>query len=120
MKTWTVHTRPQSAPLLVREGFSWGAFLLGPLWLLARRAWLAALLVLCAYAAIALLPLRGLNPLAGFGLAWLLGLFGEDIRRWSLERAGYGLAHVVSARDEDTALANLLQRRPDLIEQAVR
>ncbi|HEX3348977.1 MAG TPA: DUF2628 domain-containing protein [Acetobacteraceae bacterium] len=120
MRVFTAHTRPESAPRLVREGFSWLAFIFGPLWLLAHRAWLAAVLAICAYVLIALLPLHGWNALPGFGLSWLLGLFGQDIRRWSLERSGYGLAHVVAARDHDTALAQLLERRPDLIETAVR
>jgi hypothetical protein len=46
----------------------------------------------------------------------LQGLFGNDLWRWSLERRGYTLAHVVAAADSDSALLRLLQRRPDLAE----
>ena len=120
MRIFTAHTRPHSAPVLLREGFSWGAFVLGPFWLLAHRAWIAAVLAFCAYALIAALPLHGFGALVSFGLAWLLGLSGQDIRRWSLERRGFGFAHVIAAPDPDTALARLLDRRPDLIAEAVR
>jgi hypothetical protein len=46
----------------------------------------------------------------------LQGLFGNDMRRWSLERRGFACAHVIAARDEDGALVRLLDRRPDLAE----
>ena len=46
--------------------------------------------------------------------SWLLGLFGNDIRRWALQLRGYTLAHVIAARDADGAFARLLTARPDL------
>nr|WP_283949613.1 DUF2628 domain-containing protein [Limobrevibacterium gyesilva] len=98
---------------MVREGFSWGALVFGPFWLLAHRAWIPGVLVLCAEIALAFTP--GPSRLVlSLALAWLLGLCGRDLVRWSLERRGFLLAHVVAARDEDTALARLLARRPDL------
>ena len=48
------------------------------------------------------------------GLAWGWGVFGRDLVRWSLARRGFDEAHVIAARDADTALARLLARRPDL------
>jgi hypothetical protein len=30
VNTWTVHLRDGARPVLVREAFSWGAFLFGP------------------------------------------------------------------------------------------
>ena len=119
MRIFTAYTRPKSPPVLIREGFSWGAFIFGPLWLLANQAWLATILSVCAYALIALSPLHGFNPLCSFALSFLIGLFGRDIRRWSLERGGYVLAHVVAAPDADVALARLLERRPDLIDEVM-
>jgi hypothetical protein len=119
VKVWTAHTSAHAAPVLVREGFSWGAALFGPFWLLAHRAWIAGVLVLCLWVGVALVPppLRGVLELA---LAWLLGLCGRDLLRWSLARRGYLLAHVVAARNRDDALARLLDRRPDLISEALR
>ena len=48
MRFWTAHIRAGAAPVLVREGFSWGALLFGPLWLAVHRAWIAAVLALAA------------------------------------------------------------------------
>ena len=119
MKIFTAHTKPFATPILVREGFSWAAAIFGPVWLLAHRAWVGAVLTICLVVAIAMLPRPFAWP-AALALAWVLGLFGHDIRRWSLARRGFLLAHVVAAPDGDTALARLLDRRPDLIEATLR
>jgi hypothetical protein len=117
---WTAHTRPHRAPVLVREAFSWGALVFGPLWLLAHRAWIAGVLLLCLGIAVAVLvpPATGVPLL--LAIAWAQGLYGRDLVRWSLARRGFLLAHVIAARDADAALARLLDRRPDLIADAVR
>jgi hypothetical protein len=116
VRTYTAHLKPGRAPVLVREGWSWGAFLFGPLWLLAHRAWVpAALASVLAVALVAATPDR-LHPPLLFGFALLLGLLGRDLVRWSLARRGYGLAHVLAARDEDGAFARLLAARADLVE----
>ena len=102
MNFYTVHVRPEEPPVFVREGFSWGALLFGPLWLLSQRAWIAAAATLIVFVAIALIP----SPWRGWPMAGamvLLGLLGRDLRRWSLARRGYGLASVVAARDADSA-----------------
>jgi hypothetical protein len=119
MRIYTAHTHAGRPPVLVREGFSWGAFVFGPLWLLAHRAWIAGVLTLCLWIAIAILAPAWAAPPVVLVLHWVLGLCGRDLRRWSLERAGYTLVHVVAAPDEDTALAQLLARRPDLIADAL-
>ena len=100
--------------MLVREGFSWGALLFGPLWLAAHRAWIAAVLTLVAFVLITVLAGDGIAPALLIALVVLLGLSGHDLRRWSLDRRGYLLAQVVVARSELEALARLLDRRPDL------
>jgi hypothetical protein len=101
--------------VLVREGFSWLAFLFNVLWLLWHRLWLAALgyLVLAVLVG-ALLPGGGVGFAAGLALQFLLGAHANDLRRWALARRGYAQAHVVAERDQDAALARLLAQRPDL------
>ena len=111
MRIYTAHVRPGRQPVLVREGFSWGAFLFGPLWLLAHRAWIAAAL---AVAGLLLAGSTPFGPLLGFGLFLLLGLFGNDLRRWSLRRGQFELAHVVVGRSREEALLRLLSNRDDL------
>ncbi len=120
MRIYTAHTAARRPPVLVREGFSWGAFVFGPLWLLGHRAWIACVLALCAFGLIATLARGDMAAVLGLGVAWLLGLFGQDVRRWSLSRQGFVLVHVVAAADLDSALARLLDRRPDLIADALR
>jgi hypothetical protein len=115
MRTYTAHLKPHRAPELVREGFSWGAAILGPLWLLAHRAWIPAALVLLAGAIVTIFARGPLRDVLWFGLAWLMGLFGHDLRRWSLSLRGCDVAHVIAARDEDSAYARLLAARPDLV-----
>ena len=120
MNIYTAHTAPHAAPVLLREGFSWGAFLFGPLWLLAHRCWIAGMLLACAWVGVALVPEAAPRLLIAAGLAWSAGLGGQDARRWGLARRGYVLPHVVAAADPDMALARLLDRRPDLIADALR
>jgi hypothetical protein len=120
VRIYTAHTRPRRPPVLVREGFSFAGLILGPFWLLAHRAWIAGVLALCGLVAIPLLAPRWSAGVLVVSLAWLIGLFGQDLRRWALARDGFTLVHIVAAPDEDSALARLLDRRPDLIEAALR
>ena len=115
MNAWTAHLKPGREPVLLKEAFSWGALLFGPIWLLANGAWIPATLHALALAAnIALVP----NParaVVAAALVLLAGLLGRDLVRWSLERRGYVMCHVLAARDGESALARLLTARPDLV-----
>jgi len=117
VKIYTAHARahPGAGAVLVPERFSWLAAVFGPLWLFAGRAWIAGVLALCAEVALAALLPGGAAAVALAALHWLLGLQGQDVRRWSLERRGFTEVHVIAARDEEDALARLFDRRPDLI-----
>ncbi len=114
MRFWTAHIRSGRPPVLVPEGFSWGALVFGPIWLAVHRAWIAAVLTLAATVLIIALAKGGAATALLLALIVLLGLSGHDLRRWSLDHRGYLLAQVIAARDELEALANLLDRRPDL------
>jgi hypothetical protein len=114
VRFWTAHTHAGAAPVLVREGFSWGALLFGPLWLATHRAWIAAVIALAASVLIVALANDASAASLLLALAVLLGLSGNDLRRWALDRRGYLLSQVVAARNEIEALGRLLDRRPDL------
>ena len=114
MRFWTGHVRPDSPPLLVREGFSWGALIFGPFWLAAHRAWIPAALSLAAAILIAALTGGPAQAALLLCLAFWLGVTGNDLRRWSIRLRGYALFQVISARSELDALGRLLERRPDL------
>ncbi len=120
MRIWTVHLRDDAPPVLVREGFSLGCALFGPLWLALHRAWLPAALTLAAWLAVDSLTAGATRGVLDVGLVLLLGLSGHDLRRWSLDRRGYTLAEVVTARNTETAFAQLLARRRDLSERLLR
>ena len=114
MRFYTAHIRSGAAPVLVREGFSWGALLFGPLWLAAHRVWIPAVVSLATFVLIIVVTHDGLAAALLTALVMLLGFSGHDLRRWSLDHRGYLLAQVVTGRDELEAMARLLERRPDL------
>ena len=114
MKFWTAHLRPGSASVLVREAFSWGAFLFGPLWLLVHRAWVPAVMALAVGVGIVRLAQDSLVPVLFAVYALVIGFYGNDFRRFGLERRGFALVHVLAARNEEAALARLLAARPEL------
>ena len=111
MKTYTAHIRPDRPPVLVKEAFAWGAFLFGPVWLLAQGVWIAAIVSVAVFA----LPFAAPPPLRGVllvALLLVLGLTGRDLVRWSLRRRGYAFAHVVAGRSADDAYLRLLDQAP--------
>lgn len=118
VRIYTAHLRARSTPVIVREGFAFWALVFGPLWLLARGAWIPAVL-LAAYDILVAMLLRGPDRaillLAG---AVLAGLCARDMLRWTLDRRGFLLAHVLAAPDADAAYARLLATRPELIATA--
>jgi hypothetical protein len=117
VKTYAALVRSDSEPVLVREGFAWGALFFGPLWLAVHRAWIAAAISLAAYVLLFALAPDPANAILAVGLALILGFTGHDLRCWALERRGYSLGHVLAAGDRDDAFARLLDRRPDLAER---
>jgi hypothetical protein len=114
VKIYAALLKPDSEPVLVREGFAWGALFLGPLWLAVHRAWIAAAISLAAYVLLAALAPRPVEAILAAGIALILGFIGHDLRCWALERRGYLLGHVLAAGDRDDAFARLLNLRPDL------
>ncbi len=95
---------PEDFYVLVKEGFCWPALFFGPLWALANGMWVIFLLLIAAFAGIAFAPdLFGGGQFPFWlccGFMGLLGLFGNDLRQWSLGRAGYELASIVSGTDQ--------------------
>ncbi|MFC0389209.1 DUF2628 domain-containing protein [Muricoccus vinaceus] len=115
MRVFTVHARAgtEAATRLVREGFSLGALLFGPLWLLWHGLWLALLGYVLLAVALAFLPdlWEGWAVLA---LQVLLGWHAHDLRRWTLGRRGFATRGVVVGRDEEEALLRLISTCPAL------
>ena len=98
--------RAENARFL-RDHFSWFAFLLPAVWLLAQRAWFAALLAVAVQGlglALANHPALGAVGLAiALGTGLLVALEGPSLLATALERKGWTLDTVISA--EDRAMA---------------
>jgi hypothetical protein len=100
----------------IRDGFSWGAFLLGPVWLAWHRSWIGLFLdlVLIALAVLvqrlAGLPATGLPALL-LALAVFIGFEGPSLVRASADRRRYRCVDVISAAWREEAEHRFLQRR---------
>ena len=106
--------------LLVRDGFSWPAFLLSVPWALWHRMWIVAGGLIAAQVVLGLLAgpvgFGGLTQGAvSVGLALAMGFAGADLRGWSLQRRGFRAAQVVIAEDRDMAERRFLENHPDLV-----
>jgi len=115
MLTYTVHEPPNPPAdridraerlVFVKDGFSWRAALFAPLWLLAHRLWwpllgyvaLSALFELVRQSAM-LDP--GWTTLAAAALHLLIGLEGDTLRRWTLDRRGWAALGSVTGKTVD-------------------
>ncbi|XSG81773.1 MAG: DUF2628 domain-containing protein [Methyloligella sp. ZOD6] len=93
--------------VFVKDGFSWPAFLVAPLWLIYHSMWLGLALFFGGFIALdLLLELSDLGEtISGWailGFLFFFALEANGLRRYSLERKGYvlsGLA-VGSSREE--------------------
>jgi hypothetical protein len=119
MAVYTLHVPAGSVPgdpaalddaVLVRDGFSWGAFIFQVLWCLYRRLWLAAVVLLVlTVGADLLMHWAGLPAWAVAAVSLIIvilfALEANDLRRLKLERQGMMLAGVVVASNKNEAEA---------------
>jgi hypothetical protein len=88
----------------VRDGFSWGAALFGPLWLLWRGFWLALIVYIVVAAVLAFaIEVLGIGEQARvliyLAVHLLMGFEADTIERWTLGRKGWQMIATVSGRD---------------------
>lgn len=114
MARYTVHvpSRPDARgealerAVFVADGWTWGAFTFGPLWLLWHRHWITgvAMLVVTGLAMVllAVLPVSDTVRFAAMLLVSILwGLEGSSLRRLALARAGFVEERLVAGGDLD-------------------
>ena len=123
MPVYTVHAPfPGGADLratdkfvFVRDGFHFWAMVLGPLWLIAKRLWLALLgwVVITVALEVAVAQFAG-GRLAATGvgilIAVLMGLEASTLQRWTYSRRKWRQLDVVVADDEETAERRFFDR----------
>jgi hypothetical protein len=117
MVTYTLHVPEDARPgdpegldraELIKDGFSWGAFIFTFIWFFVNRLWLAGVAVLVLLVGFAfLIEALDVHPLAG-GIAQLLlgiliGLEANSVKRWTYGRRGRPAVAVVGASDKEEA-----------------
>lgn len=131
MKLYTIHAEvppppgpegwpePKARPpILVQEGFSFWAAVLGPFWFAGHRLWWEALgFLMLAVAAGWLLP-ESLAFIVIPALHVLAGFEARDRLRARLARRGQAMAGIVAAPNTEIAWFRLMQQRPDLVRTA--
>ena len=130
MRVYTVHMRrpaldPESDVLLVKEGFSWPAFFFSFVWALWSRLWLVAagLLALELAVGATLSLLDGdlwTQSAVSLGLALLVGMLANDLKRWTLFRRSFLEVAVVTGSGIDAAERRFWDQRPQLAADLVR
>lgn len=115
MAVYTVHEPPVPAAdridraeslEFIREGFSWGAALVPPVWLISQGAWMAASLYLAAAVALCWgLTSLGAHPdwiaLSLLAFNVLVGFEAPALQRWALELEGWTELGSVSGRTRE-------------------
>ena len=129
MRVYTVHLRhrglnPDNDIVLVSEGFCWGACVLSLIWALWHRMWLVVLgLVIVSVVLNIMVYMLGMDETTGYflniGIAILIGLVANDIRRWSLALLGFVDSGVALGDNQDDALARFLDDAPALAKEIV-
>src|ERR1700761_8663655 len=99
----------------VRDGFHFWAMLLGPVWLIWHRLWLALIGYLVAAAAIDFVIARvhaggGAMFFADVLIALLLGFEAASLQRWTLARRRFRQLDIVVADDEEAAERRFFDR----------
>jgi hypothetical protein len=119
MAIYTVHSRADAPddPLFVKDGFSWPAFLFTLIWALAKRMWIVAAIIATYFIVTGLIAASTPREdfwqfLASLVLGLILGFEGNDLRRWSLARRGYGEVSVIEAQDLEEAELKFFAGRP--------
>src|SRR5690349_10368515 len=117
MSIYTVHQPPLESGavaaepyrfVFIRDGFSWWAFLLTPLWMLRHRLWLALAIYLLVTVALDV-GLRALGAsmltlvVASLLISVLVGLEAGTLRRFKLARRHWRNIGVVTGDDREDA-----------------
>lgn len=120
--TFTVHEPPNhssdridraEALEFVRDGFTYSAAALAPVWLIAKQQWLAFVIYLVAITTM-LLGLAAIDArpeaflLVSSALNLLVGFEADTIQRWTLARSGYTMLGTVSGRTQLECERNFL------------
>ena len=119
MEIFTIYSNDQNSwvnmdVVAIKEGFSWEAFFFLPLWVLWHRLWWLFIGILGMFFLIKQIDYIFFSfyyseILIIIFIGFILGLFGNDIRRRDLERRGYSFLDVILDVSPDSALEKFYQ-----------
>lgn len=113
MNLYTVHypqeaenslTGMATSAVLVKDGFSWSALFLPTVWFLAKKMWIVFAIYLAIQAIILTIVYAADLPAEIFTITkitgnLILGFEGNNLYRWSLDRARFREHGTIAARD---------------------
>jgi hypothetical protein len=123
MRIYTLHEPPTDKAALdvvpVKEGFSWPAFVMSPIWALWHGLWFwAAGFTFVNIVSFCFFAIAGGNGFvqitASLSLALIIGWLANDLKRRSLIRQGFKEKAVLVANNKDIAIARFLMARPNI------
>ncbi|MCW8916500.1 MAG: DUF2628 domain-containing protein [Magnetovibrio sp.] len=128
MSVFTVHVRDtglRPTLALVKDGFSWPAAVFGFIWALVIGAWDVALVLFALQMVVGtvaglLIESPDVQTVIQIGLAVVIGLIANEMRRWSLDRHGLHEDAVVTAHDKEEAERRYLDANPYMTAKLLR
>lgn len=123
MRLYSVHlgpAKPQGREVvLVKEGFSWPAFVFTFFWALVKGWWLTAILIFAVQLALSgAVYVVGFSPVAesvlSFAVLVLIGTFGNDLQRMELSLRHFEEIGVAAGPNLETAELRAFERLPQL------
>ncbi len=113
VKIYTAQILPWSASLdgevvLIKEGFNWAGFLLGPFWALWHGMWKTMIITILI---LTIIPIVGnalhltsyLPIIFQFQVLLFMGMWANDFRRAALFQSGYVECAVIAGRNKNEA-----------------
>ncbi len=113
----------QTAKLvLVKDGYCLSATAFGPLWALVMGLWELALLIFVFQVAVGFLinefvPGANAAMVAQVGIAVLIGIVANELRRWNLARQGFEERATVLGNDSADAERRFFEANPHVLAQ---
>ena len=127
MRIYTIYDPNDNTPniLPIKEGFNWFAFIFPLPWALLNRLWLSALGVIISNIMLVWILIENggnyvAQTLAFFGLALIIGIVANDIKRYNLIRRGYGERAILLANSKKSALSRYVVMQSNQSSEAPR
>ena len=109
MRIYLVHVAPNTDPVLLKDGFSFMAFIFSGFWALWHRMWFVSALIFGGWVLLEFLltfigAINELRLVMTISLSTIIGFGANDWLSSSLLRRGYSLDGLVAAPRLDAAL----------------